>query len=165
MEIKLGNKQETNGMRFVHSATAPGNKYLALRGIFVDGDRIIATDGKRIHVAPTPSGLEEHQGKILEPSRKIRITPQEEDVSEIDGEFPTKICDNLLSDEPLFTIVVDKDFLRDATLMPGQYVTLGFTGSYQPMTVSAAGGYTAVIMPTLGNDAIDGLAKLREKNK
>jgi len=157
--IKFKNTDETRAVRFVQNACETIERRPILGSIRVENDKIVASDGWRLHIAPTPETLKEYADKQLKPERRIRVTPQPEEFEEVEGTFPAwrEIDNRANAEEVVVRIALNKDFLADLKDMPSNSdgVVFEIRGEEKPVVITPLDGpkgYRAILMPMRQED-------------
>ncbi len=155
--IIKGTKDESKMLRWLKRAASAKDRPL-LCGIRVDNSNVVAADGYRMHIAPTPACLEPCQGKLVNgkvPAGEFTVV-----VDATDGPYPDYM--QILPKGSLeFAIAVNPKYLIDALKGMGEQAILCFYGPHDPMEVRGQDRY-ALIMPLhLENLADKGWRPLR----
>lgn len=66
--ILTGPAEDAKTLKWLQLAASSDNTRPSLTGVYVDGPVTVSTDGFRLHVAPTPETLQDHQGEIISPT-------------------------------------------------------------------------------------------------
>ena len=112
-----------------------------------------ATDGKRLHIAK-----DQWYGNegifFINDGKKLNKTPKDYKAVKVDGQYP-RVSFVLPKDDPIQTVILNRDYLLDAVSMPSEYVKLEFRGDTKPLVIrdydletkKIGEKYIAVVMP------------------
>ena len=129
----------------------PGRQILV--GIHFTKEEQHATDRKRLHIVKDTYYGEE-QTVFLNNGKKLNKTPKDYQAVKLDGKYP-KIEYVLPKDNPLETIILNRQSLEDAVSMPCDYIQLEFRGNTKPFVIrdfeleenKVGERYMAIVMP------------------
>ena len=149
--FKLDNKEQTSEVKWAMLAASKDKARAILNGLYIHNGKTVGVDGFRMHIINTPEPLVDSiavQGKVIQPTNTINLTPRIEEYEVVDGTFPD--YEQIIpTSPPVFKIAIDKKLLADLKTMPGdKAVVLSFTAANQPVLVTCPGSEaSAVIMP------------------
>ena len=147
-----GDKEQSKVLRWLKLGASKDDARPALTGIKIDGDAAITADGFRMHMAPTPPCVIDHDGKIL--AGKVPSGDFLTELETVESIFPD--YRQIIPDSELvkFEITVNSKYLVDAVKGMGadcdNRCVLQFYGPHQPMVIidpSKHNPKKAVIMP------------------
>ena len=146
--IKQVNKEDAKALKWVSHACSKDRP--TLTGIKINNGEIVACDGFRLHIAPTPTALVEGDGSILKPVNTLTVTPKIEEFEVIEADYPdVESITNQDPEQVTSSIAISQKLLADLKSMPTEsnMLTFTFTKDSEPIHISGAEGYRAVIMP------------------
>ena len=152
--IKQSSKEDSKALKWMSLACSKDKARYILNGFLVNQDKTAAADGYRLHIINTTEAMKDSlscRDKVIKPLSTIGATPKIEEFEIIDGRFPT-YQEIIPSDDPVFTIGINKKYLAALATMPGdEMITLEFTDPMHPVKITSSDGAVAVIMPMKPN--------------
>jgi len=156
--IKPTDKAESQKLRWLQVACKNKKEYRhnnALKGIRIEENNAVATDGCRLHMIKTPEFLKDYLNKTLIPENKVTVTPKPQEFTESNDLYPAwseivgLVEDQIKNGGVKFKIGLNKKYLADLKDMPGDdLVILTFTGEEEPVKISKPDNEAvAIIMP------------------
>ena len=145
--FKLDSKEQCKAVKWVQLAASKDKARAILNGLYINNGETAASDGFRMHIIETPDALTQFTSKVIQPVSTVTVTPQIQEVTEIEGTFPD-YNQIVPTKEPVFQIRINPAYLAGLKDMPGEEegVLLSFTAHNEPVKVTK-GDSVAVIMP------------------
>ncbi len=145
-------KEEAKTVRWIQKGVSTDDTRPALCAVYIDGEKMVSTNGFRLHIAPTPEVLQEYNGKCLDlgkvPAQDCIIA-----VHEItNGSYPEYEAVIPAQDESELEISFNSQFMIEflQSIPKGTIVKMNLKDGNNPLVLSTEEDAPrfGIIMPT-----------------